>query len=64
MLLDDPFSALDVATEDKIAETLLFGEWQGITRICVTHRLSHLEKFDQILFLDNSGSSEVGAFAI
>jgi len=63
VLLDDPFSALDVGTEDKIAADLIFGEWKSTTRICVTHRLSHLESFDRILFLDPSGKSECGSFS-
>lgn len=60
ILLDDPFSALDVATERHVTEQLLFGEWKNHLRICVTHRLAHLEKFDRILFIDADGCGECG----
>ena len=60
VILDDPFSALDVATERRIAQDLFFGEWKGVTRICATHRLAHLDKFDHILFIDSEGRGEFG----
>ena len=60
VLLDDPFSALDVATERRVAENLLFGAWKDRLRICVTHRLAHLDKFDRILFIDADGHGEFG----
>lgn len=60
VILDDPFSALDVATERCIARDLFFGEWTGVTRICATHRLAHLDKFDHILFIDSEGRGEFG----
>lgn len=63
VMLDDPFSALDVATERRIADDLLFGEWKHLLRICVTHRLAHLEKFDRILFIDADGHGEFGTLA-
>ena len=63
VILDDPFSALDVATERRIAENLLFGEWKDRLRICVTHRLAHLDKFDRILFIDSDGRGEFGTLA-
>jgi ABC-type transport system involved in cytochrome bd biosynthesis fused ATPase/permease subunit len=50
-LLDDPLSAVDVHTEDLLVERLLFGRLQRATRIVVTHRLTHLERFDRVLFL-------------
>lgn len=62
VLLDDPLSALDISTEDALSRELFFGKWSGLTRICVTHRLSHLDKFDQILFLDGNGGSAVGTW--
>jgi ABC-type multidrug transport system fused ATPase/permease subunit len=52
VLLDDPLSAVDHATEDLLAERLIFGKWKDITRIVVTHRLKHLHRFDRIIFLD------------
>lgn len=51
ILLDDALSAVDVDTERKLFETLLFGAWAGATRLMVTHRLSVLHKVDRILFL-------------
>jgi ABC-type multidrug transport system fused ATPase/permease subunit len=63
VLLDDPLSALDVGTEDRVVERLLFGAWSGLTRICVTHRLSHLAHFDRILFLNGRGGAQLGTYA-
>ena len=63
VILDDPFSALDVATERRIADDLLFGAWRDRLRICVTHRLAHLDKFDRILFIDSDGRGEFGSLA-
>lgn len=60
VLLDDPLSALDVGTEGRIADDLLFGEWKDKLRICVTHRLAHLDRFDRILFIDTDGRGEFG----
>lgn len=51
VLLDDPLSAVDARTEEQLADRLLFGEWRGITRVCVTHRLANLARFDKVLFL-------------
>jgi ABC-type multidrug transport system fused ATPase/permease subunit len=53
VFLDDPLSAVDVATEKLLVERLIFGVWRGITRIIVTHRLEHLRRFDQVVFLDH-----------
>jgi ABC-type multidrug transport system fused ATPase/permease subunit len=63
VVLDDPFSALDVATETRIADDLLFGEWAGQLRICVTHRLAHIARFDRVLFIDANGSAQFGTLA-
>ena len=60
VLLDDPLSALDVGTEGRIADDLLFGEWKDKLRICATHRLAHLDRFDHILFIDDDGQGEFG----
>lgn len=60
VLLDDPLSALDVGTERRIVDDLLFGEWKDRLRICVTHRLAHLDRFDRILFIDADGRGEFG----
>jgi ABC-type multidrug transport system fused ATPase/permease subunit len=63
ILLDDPFSALDVGTEARVADELVFGQWHECLRICVTHRLAQLERFDRILFLDTDGASQFGTLA-
>lgn len=60
ILLDDPLSALDVGTERRIADELLFGEWKNRLRICVTHRLAQLDRFDRILFIDTDGQGQFG----
>lgn len=62
VVLDDPLSAVDTATETVLAQKLLFGEWQGVTRVVITHRLSHLQDFDQIAFLQNGNLLGVGTF--
>lgn len=62
ILLDDPFSALDVKTEMDITNQLLFKHWANKTRICVTHRLSSLPRFDSIMFLDNGKISAMGNY--
>ncbi len=51
VLLDDPLSAVDFDTEDKLVDRLLFGEWQDTTRLMVTHRLHHLHRFDLVVFM-------------
>ena len=60
VLLDDPLSALDVKTEQWICDRLLFGKWQSLTRICVTHRLSSLRRFDRVLYLKDGGVRGLG----
>lgn len=61
--LDDPLSALDGRTEDRICDELLFGHWSHTTRICVTHRLTHLARFHKVLFVENGRVVAVGKFA-
>jgi ABC-type multidrug transport system fused ATPase/permease subunit len=63
VVLDDPLSAVDPATEDYLAHHLLFGEWKNVTKVAITHRLSHLERFDKIAFLDGGQLLGVGSFA-
>lgn len=52
VFLDDPLSAVDVHTEDVLADRLLFGRWRTITRVVVTHRLQHLGRFDHVIYMD------------
>jgi ABC-type multidrug transport system fused ATPase/permease subunit len=63
IVMDDPFSALDVGTEARIAHDLVFGQWAQCMRICVTHRLAQLERFDRILFMDADGATQFGSLA-
>jgi ABC-type multidrug transport system fused ATPase/permease subunit len=42
---------------------LLFGAWGQATRICVTHRLAQLPRFDRILFIDDDGRAQFGTLA-
>lgn len=62
ILLDDPLSAVDPNTENFLTEKLLFGLWKNKTRIMATHRLASLERFDQILFLQD-GKAQIGSYS-
>lgn len=62
ILLDDPLSAVDPHTERLLCEQLIFGEWKNKIRIMATHRISHLNKFDKILFLID-GSYQLGTYS-
>lgn len=53
LLLDDPLSAVDHNTENFLVEKLLFDAFKDKTRIVVTHRLSHLKRFDKVCFIKN-----------
>ncbi|WP_141734585.1 ABC transporter transmembrane domain-containing protein [Oligoflexus tunisiensis] len=53
VLLDDPLSAVDFDTEDKLVERLLFGLWHNTTRLVTTHRLHHLHRFDRVVFIQD-----------
>ena len=61
VLLDDPISALDPATESEIFDKLIFGLWKNKTRLVSTHRLKELHRFDKIVFMSN-GTATVGTF--
>lgn len=63
LVLDDPLSAVDPATEHHLADALLFGRLQGVTRIVATHRLDHLERFDMIIVLNNGRITAIGSYA-
>lgn len=62
ILLDDPLSAVDHETEQKLCDQLIFSAWKEKTRIVVTHRLEHLRSFDKILFLKNGKAEGWGTF--
>lgn len=63
IVLDDPLSAVDPAMEDHLARELLFGEWKHVTKVAITHRLGHLERFDKIAFLEAGRLIALGTFA-
>jgi ABC-type multidrug transport system fused ATPase/permease subunit len=63
VLLDDPLSAVDPATEAKLMQRLVRGAWGKKTRIVVTHRLEHLESFDRVLYLDGGEIKAQGRHA-
>lgn len=62
VLLDDPLSAVDAETENLLCERLLFGAWKDVTRVVATHRLEHLPKFDQVLYLEDGVARGLGSF--
>jgi ABC-type multidrug transport system fused ATPase/permease subunit len=61
IFLDDPLSALDPDTEKSVCDRLIFGLWSNKMRIVVTHRVSQLHRFDQVLFLQDD-KYEIGTF--
>jgi ABC-type multidrug transport system fused ATPase/permease subunit len=61
VILDDPLSAVDANTEAHLVHQLLFGEWREVTRVVVTHRLTHLREFDRVAFLADGHLQGVGS---
>jgi ABC-type multidrug transport system fused ATPase/permease subunit len=63
ILLDDPLSAVDTQTEDKLFNELLDGRWKTPkTLIWATHRLAHLDKAGLIIVLDGGEVVEQGGW--
>jgi ATP-binding cassette subfamily B protein len=60
LILDDPLSAVDAATEEKILASLAKGGAVRTT-IIVSHRLSALRDCDTIIFLDEGRIVEQGS---
>ena len=60
LILDDPLSAVDAATEEKILRELS-GYYGNRTVLIVSHRLSALRDCDLILVLDNGEIREQGS---
>ena len=58
LILDDPFSALDRATEDTVFETLRAAAKDRII-VLISHRLYHFPELDQVVFLED-GAAAVG----
>lgn len=51
VLLDEPFNALDPATEEALLDTL-FDCFGGDTLIVATHHLTGIDRFDRVLFME------------
>ena len=60
-LLDEPTSSLDNWTEQQLFNTL-FHYAKNDTVVLVSHRLTHLEKMDQIVVLEEGNIIEMGTF--
>ena len=58
LILDDPFSALDRATEDAVFRNLRQYAKDKIV-ILISHRLYHFPELDQVVYLEN-GAAHVG----
>lgn len=63
VFLDDPLAAVDSRTETALCDDLIFGRWSGITRVVVTHRLAHLQRFDRVLYMENGSIIADGTLA-
>ena len=61
IILDEPSSALDVVTEDRLFETL-YKNVENITLIVIAHRLSTIKNVDRILVFKDSRIVEQGSF--
>lgn len=62
VFLDDPLSAVDVETDEKLCDRLIFGVWRDRTRIVATHRLAPLRRFDRILFIEGGRVTGEGTY--
>lgn len=60
-LLDEPFSAVDVITEKSIFDKLLLKVKED-TVLLISHRLTKLEKMDQIIVMDHGTIVEKGSY--
>jgi ABC-type multidrug transport system fused ATPase/permease subunit len=59
IILDDPFSAVDMKTEEKIIENLR-KNYKSSVIIIISHRLAIFSKINNIILLKNDGSAEYG----
>ena len=62
MILDEPTSALDSENEQRIKE-IIDGIHGRCTIIMIAHRLTMVENFDNIIFLDEGKIKEQGTYA-
>jgi len=62
LILDEPTAALDAATEHRVLERLAkWGEGRAI--FLITHRISTIQRANQILYIDHGKIIESGAHA-
>jgi ATP-binding cassette subfamily B protein len=59
LILDDPLSALDVATEERVT-TALHAVLAGVTALVVAHRPSTVALADRVALLDDGVIAAVG----
>ena len=60
-LLDEPFTSLDVKTENQLFKTML-AEADGKTLVLITHNLTGLDKMDRIYVMNNGRITEIGTY--
>lgn len=64
VLLDDPLSAVDTETEERLVRELFEDLWKPpVTIIWATHRLAHLAQARHIIVLDGGKIVESGSWA-
>lgn len=51
VLLDEPFNALDPATEEELLDTL-FRCFEDTTLVVATHHLAGIDRFDRVIFME------------
>jgi ATP-binding cassette subfamily B multidrug efflux pump len=59
IILDDPFSAVDMKTEAEIIE-ILKNNYKDSLIILISHRLTIFSRIDQIIFLNDDKTAEYG----
>lgn len=60
-LLDEPTSSLDYVTEQRVLKQL-YEQASGDTLLLICHRLTGLEKMDQIVVMEQGEIVEIGSF--
>jgi ATP-binding cassette subfamily C (CFTR/MRP) protein 1 len=62
ILMDDPISALDANTKQRIFDEVFEGELKNKTRILVTHAVDFLERFDRIVIMAHGKIKYMGTY--
>lgn len=52
VIMDEPTASVDLETDEKIHECL-WSNFSDSTVMTITHRLTHIEKYDRVLVLDH-----------